>query len=321
MQIIKNVDEIRKLNIPLAICLGNFDGVHKGHQALLKSCIKESHSKLWSSSVLLWNPHPTQVLKGDKTPDMLITAEQKFTLMESLGMDYLLYLPFNKDVASLSSLEFVKEYLVNILNVNKVFIGFNYSFGKNAEGTPEKMKLLCKQLGIEVFVGEPIKIDNEVISSTLIRKRFIEGDILRTAKLLGYYPILEGDVVNGDHRGSCMGFPTANIDLHDNQALPAFGVYACYAEYNDRILPAIVNIGVKPTFGSVKAAVEVHIFDFNEIIYSKWLKIHLIKRMRSEVKFRNSDELKLQIKHDIEVAHNILENNDANSSNIFFVRK
>lgn len=312
MQILNNFTEKERQQVPLAMALGNFDGVHKGHQLLLHNCVKESQINSWSSAVLLWNPHPAQILKSEQKMKFLNTPEQKYQLMEALGIRYLFLLPFNAQIAALSPVEFVQKYLVDLLGVKKVFVGFNYSFGQKGSGTPELLQTLGKERGFAVAVTEPVQVDGELVSSSLIRQKFREGDIPAAAKLLGYDPVLEGKVVTGKQRGSGMGFPTANIEVAEEHILPSFGVYAALAEYEGVFLPAVLNIGVKPTFDSNQVTVEVHILGFSKNIYKQDLKVKLIKKIRAEQKFRSKDELKRQICCDIEITRQIFKKSYCN---------
>lgn len=318
MQILNKLSDVQRLQIPLAMALGNFDGVHKGHQALLYSCVEESRKNSWFSSVLLWNPHPAQVLKGERKIKFLNTAVQKYQLIQSLGIEYLFLLPFDTLIASMPPEEFVQTYLVNYFKVKKVFVGFNYSFGQKGIGTPELLKALGQEKGFTVSITESVSVGNELVSSSLIRQKFGEGDMPGATSLLGYYPVLEGKIVSGEQRGSSMGFPTANIEISDTQLLPSFGVYTANASYEERHFPALVNIGVKPTFGGNKVTVEVYIFDFHQEIYEQRLKIHLIKKIRPEQKFRSKDELVAQMNRDAAVARQFFANERLNGRNIFF---
>lgn len=308
MQIINNITDIKRLNLPLAIALGNFDGVHKGHQALLHNCITESKQKGWYSAVLLWHPHPAQVLQSPQQQiKYLNTLEQKYELIKAIGIQYLFCLPFCRNIAALSPQEFVQEYLVDLFKVKGVFVGFNYSFGHKGSGTPELLKVLGEQKGFMVSITEPVIIDGQIVSSTLIRQRYKEGDIPGAAKLLGYYPAISGKVVPGEHRGREMGYPTANIEISSLQALPSYGVYAAFAEYKNQLLPSIVNIGNKPTFNSTSVSFEVHLFNFKGNLYQENLKIFLVKKIRAERKFRSKEDLQAQISLDISVVQKILK--------------
>jgi len=316
VQIISKLNEIKKLNLPLAIALGNFDGVHKGHQVLLHNCVEESCHKAWFPSVLLWQPHPAQVLQNNQEIKYLHTLEQKYKVIKSLGIQYLFSLPFSYQTAAFTPLEFVQEYLVNLFQVKKVFIGFNYSFGRKGSGTPELLKTLGEQKGFAVSIIEPVTIDGQLVSSSLIRQKYEAGDMPGAAKLLGYYPTIEGPVVSGEHRGREMGFPTANIAVSSLQALPSFGVYAAYTKYDGLFWSSLVNIGVKPTFNSKKVTVEVYLFDFKKNIYQENLKISLLQKIRSEQKFKNKEELQVQIGHDLESARQILKKVNLNLGDI-----
>ena len=307
MQIINSIIDIKKLNVPLAIALGNFDGVHKGHQALLHKCITESKQKGWYSAVLIWQPYPAQILQSPQQQlKYLNTLEQKYELIKSVGIQYLFCLPFCRKIASMSPQAFVQEYLVDLCKVKKVFVGFNYSFGHEGSGKPELLKELAVQNGFMLSITEPVIVEGQIVSSTLIRQRYKEGDMLGAAKLLGYYPAIAGNVVPGEHRGREMGYPTANIEISSLQALPSFGVYAAFTEYKNQLVSSVVNIGNKPTFNSKNVTVEVHLFNFKGNIYEENLKIFLLKKIRSEQKFKSKADLQAQIGVDVLAAQKIL---------------
>jgi riboflavin kinase/FMN adenylyltransferase len=310
VQIINDLSEIRRLNLSLAMALGNFDGVHKGHQVLLRHCVEESRNNAWVSSVLLWQPHPQQVLQGQQQIKQLNTWSQKYDLIKSLGVQYLFYLPFNQQTAFLSPFEFVQEYLIDLFQVKKVFVGFNYSFGHKGSGTAELLKTLGKQKGFAVSIIKPVNVGGQVVSSSLIREKYEAGDILTATNLLGYYPSIEGEVICGEQRGRELGFPTANLAVSVLQALPSWGVYVACAQYDDQFWPAIVNIGKRPTFNSKKNSkkitVEAHLLNFDKNIYQEKLKISFLEKIRPEQKFRSKEELQAQICRDLARAQQIL---------------
>jgi len=312
VQIINNTTEIKKLKLPLAIALGNFDGVHKGHQALLHQCITESKQNGWPSAVLLWHPHPAQVLRSTQQQQIkyLNSLEQKYELIKAIGIQYLISLPFCRKIAALSPQEFVQEYLVNLCKVKKAFVGFNYSFGHKGFGTPELLKELGEQYGFMLSITKPVIIEGQIVSSTLIRQKYQAGDMAGAAMLLGYYPTISGKIVPGERRGREMGYPTANIEISSLQALPCFGVYAAFAEYKNQFVPAIANIGDNPTFNSKNVTVEVHLLNFKGDIYQESLKTFLLKKIRSEQKFRSKEDLQTQIGLDILTAQKILTENN-----------
>lgn len=297
-----------KISIPLALALGNFDGVHRGHQLLLQQCQAECVVNNWASAVLLWDPHPAQVLgNNNRSLKYLNTVTQKNKLLEALGIQYLFYLPFDIQIAALSPSEFVRRYLLDLLGVKKVFVGFNHTFGHHGEGTPALLQKFGRKMGFAVSVTEPVRIDGEIVSSSLIRQKLMEGDIPKAAELLGYAPVLEGKVVPGKQRGSGMGFPTANVAVPEEQLLPSLGVYAAFADYAGRSYPAVLNIGANPTFNSERVTVEVHIPGLNQNLYEQYLSIKLIKKIRDEHKFDSKEELSNQIACDLATSRRILQ--------------
>lgn len=305
MKIITNLEDMGKITKPLALALGNFDGVHRGHQYLIGSCVAESAANNLIPGVLTFEPHPGLVL-GKKEFKLLNTGMQKYRLIEKLGAEYLFLLPFNGSFADTTPESFVTEYLVKLFRVRKVYVGFNYSFGHKGMGNPALLQSMGKTLGFAVKVIEPVVIDGEIVSSTLVRQKYCQGDLRSARKLLGYWPQIEGKVVPGSKRGRILGFPTANISVSEDILLPAEGVYAAFAEYQGRLYQGVVNIGCKPTFNDPGNSVEIHIFDFREEIYGEVLRVHLIERIRPVLKFTDGNQLKIQIEKDSQKARDIL---------------
>lgn len=313
MQILKSIEEIKRINKPIAAAIGNFDGVHRGHQALIAQCVDECKKRGWASCVLTFDPHPQQVITHDNKVKLLNSQEQKNRLVEELGVDYLILLHFDKKLAEMSAKDFIEKYLVEIMKIKKIFIGFNFFFGKKGSGTPQLLELLGADYGYETTILAPVVIDNKIISSSLIRDMYNKGEMEEAAKLLGYWPRLDGIVTNGDARGRKIGFRTANIELQDHIVLPAFGVYAALVEIDDdsktyqkKAYPAVVNIGKRPTFSIERPIAEAHLLEFKGDIYNKYVQISFIKRLREERLFNNVDELAAQIAKDIKDASLIL---------------
>lgn len=309
MQILRSIEEIKKINKPLAVAIGNFDGVHQGHQALIMQCVNESKNRNWASCVLTFEPHPQQVIAHDKNIKLLNTAGQKIRLIEALGVDYLILLPFNRELAEMTAEDFIKDYLVEIMRIKKIFIGFNFFFGRKGSGTPLLLEQLGNYYGFETAILEPVIMKDQIISSSFIRDKYGKGDIKEAAEMLGYWPQLEGTVQSGDARGRKIGFRTANIELQDHIILPAFGVYAALVEVFDNgkksspeVYPAVVNIGKRPTFSVEKPIAEAHLLDFTGDLYHKDVRINLLKMLREERLFNNVQELSAQIAKDIEEA-------------------
>lgn len=307
MQIIRNIPNNITSKIPMAIAMGNFDGVHRGHQQLISSCISESKKNGWSSCVLTFEPHPNLVLSKDTNFKLLNTYQQKYQLIEKMGVDYLYLLDFNRELAAMDPRDFVQQYLVGALQLQKAFVGFDFTFGDRGKGTAEMLQVMGRQHGFDVSILAPVVINDQIVSSSIIREKYQEGRIEEVVQLLGYHPVIEGTVISGDKRGRKLGFPTANLALPDYILLPAFGVYASFAKINGRQLPAIINIGVKPTFGSDKPTIEAFIFDYEEDLYAQELQLTLVQRIRAEQKFPGPAELIKQIKADVAKARMILQ--------------
>lgn len=305
MKVMKNFSQI-KPEKPLALVLGNFDGVHKGHQALIKKCIQEAQDNAWEPCVLTFEPHPSLVLQDSTSIKFLSTLEQKKELMEKLGVKYLFLMPFNLEIAAIEPQDFIKKYLVDLLKVKKIYVGFNYTFGQKGQGTPQLLKTESTKWGYQVYVMEPVVLEGDIVSSTLIREKYAAGKIEEVHRFLGYWPSLKGKVVSGKQRGRLLGYPTANLSLPDSVLLPSYGVYAVLVEGEKKLIPAVANIGTKPTFKSSSITIEVHILDFHENIYDKELKIKLIKKIRPVKCYKDSTELQKQISRDVITARTIL---------------
>lgn len=310
MNIIRSLETIKTIKKPLAVALGNFDGVHLGHRSLIEKCVQESRENNWTSCVCTFEPHPSQVIAPGKSVRLINTPDEKYRLIGQLGIENLILLKFNKELAATPPEDFVKDYLAELFNVKKVFIGFNYSFGEKGKGNPQLLVEMSRLYGFEVAVMPPVYIDREVVSSTLIRQKYGTGDISGAARLLGYWPCLEGKVVAGDRRGRKLGFPTANLAVDESVLHPRYGGYMAFARIegdtgnetveNER--PAVVNIGVKPTFNSEKMTVEAHLLDFAGDLYGRTIHLKLLRYIRQERRYKSSDELKEQIRKDIDAS-------------------
>lgn len=307
MKVIREIDNFSKMMKPVYVALGNFDGVHKGHQQLINNLVGKAKSNNGIAVAFIFEPHPSQVLNPNKSPDLLNTAEIKAQLLEGMGIDILIYNTFSSSIAKCTPEEFVQEFLVGRLGVQEVFVGFNYSFGHKGAGTPEQLREFGEKYGFGVNIIPSVEFDHEAVSSTRIRKMLDFGDIKKAYDLLGYYPILEGTIIEAEHRGSAIGFPTANLLVEAGIQKPAKGVYAAFATLDGIKHRAVVNIGNKPTFHEeYPVSIEAHIIDFNQNIYGKKLKLHFVERIRDEMKFAGIEELVKQISEDRTKAHEIL---------------
>ncbi|WP_224752373.1 bifunctional riboflavin kinase/FAD synthetase [Metabacillus arenae] len=293
------------------MALGYFDGVHRGHQKVIKTAVKLANEKNMLSAVMTFHPHPSIVLrKQGKQVDLITPIEEKIQLIEDMGVDLLYLVHFTEEFASLLPQEFVDSYLIN-LNVKHVVAGFDFSYGKMGKGTMESLPFHSREKFTQTIVTKLTEHDRK-ISSTLIRKVISSGDVTYAWELLGRPHFLYGEVIHGDKRGRTIGFPTANIETNDQYLLPPTGVYAVRVMIDGEKYDGVCNVGYKPTFHKSKQekpSVEVHIFDFNDQIYEKNIKLSWYKRIRSEQKFNTVDELIQQIKRDKESAQDYFKKN------------
>ena len=309
MKIFYHLDQI---NAPLknaVITIGNFDGVHIGHQALFHEVIEKAEAIEGTSVAMTFEPHPLRVLKQNNHPPLITLYEQKLELIERTGIDVLICVPFTLEFAALSAEQFVRDLLVRKIGMKAIVVGKDYSFGKNREGDIDLLKTYAPEYGFEVIVAGWIKSARaltERISSTRIRELVTEGRMEQAEKMLGRNYQIRGKVVAGrDRGGKVLGIPTANINLHD-ELCPKTGIYAVTVECEGNQHRGVANIGYSPTFEDHEFTVEVHIFDFSANIYDKKIRVNFIKRIRDEIKFSNIDALIDQIQLDIVAARQSL---------------
>jgi riboflavin kinase/FMN adenylyltransferase len=309
MKIINHLDKITQPFKAAVITIGNFDGVHIGHQALFHEVIEKADAIDGTSIAMTFEPHPIRVLKKNNHPPLITLYEQKTELIEQAGIDVLICIPFTLEFASLPAEAFIKDLLVAKIGMQAIIVGEDYTFGKNREGDLTVLKSYASQMGYEVIVADWIKSPQNVsdrISSTKIRELVMAGEVEPARKMLGRHYQIRGLVVKGRDRGAkLLGVPTANIKLQD-ELCPKTGIYAVTVDYNNRLYKSVANIGYSPTFDDNEFSVEVHLLDFAENIYGEKIRINFIQRIRNEKKFANISELKEQIKQDIKTAHEIL---------------
>ena len=309
MKIINHLEKITQPFKAAVITIGNFDGVHIGHQALFHEVIERADAIDGTSIAMTFEPHPIRVLKKNNHPPLITLYEQKTELIERAGIDVLICIPFTLEFASLPAEAFIKDLLVAKIGMQAIIVGEDYTFGKNREGDLTVLKSYASQMGYEVIVADWIKSPRNVsdrISSTKIRELVMAGEVEPARKMLGRHYQIRGLVVKGRDRGAkLLGVPTANIKLQD-ELCPKTGIYAVTVDYNNRLYKSVANIGYSPTFDDNEFTVEVHLLDFAENIYGEKIRINFIQRIRNEKKFANISELKEQIKQDIKTAHEIL---------------
>ncbi|MBU4002715.1 MAG: bifunctional riboflavin kinase/FAD synthetase [Proteobacteria bacterium] len=309
MELIEGLDQIKKPYRNAVVALGNFDGVHIGHQALLHQVIEKAESIGGTSVAITFEPHPIRVLKEKGHPPLITLYEQKIDLISKTGIDVLICIPFTLEFASITASLFIEEVLVKIIGMKAIIIGEDYNFGKNREGNLDLLKEFGVKLSFDVRVANWILTpggSKKRISSTRIRKMVMNGEVERAQGLLGRHYQIRGTVETGRNRGGkLLGFPTANIKLHD-ELCPKTGVYAVTVAFNGHALMGVANIGYSPTFDDHIYTIEVHILDFDEDIYGKNIRVNFIHRIRDEKKFAGIKELSEQIKKDIEKTRQLL---------------
>lgn len=309
MKIINHLDQIEAPFNRAVITIGNFDGVHIGHQALFHEVIEKAEAIGGTSVAMTFEPHPLRVLKRNNHPLLITLNEQKSELIQRTGIDVLICVPFTLEFAALPAETFVKNLLVQKIGMKAIVVGQDYSFGRNREGDIDFLKAYAPECGFEVVVAGWIKSARaltERISSTRIRELVIEGRMEDAEKMLGRHYQIRGKVVTGrDRGGKLLGIPTANINLHD-ELCPKTGIYAVTVECEGSHYRGVANIGYSPTFEDHEFTVEVHILDFKENIYGRKIRVNFIKRIRDEIKFANIAELIDQIHRDIAAAREIL---------------
>ncbi len=309
MELIKNIDKIEKPFKNAVITIGNFDGVHIGHQALFHEVIEKADTIDGTSIVMTFEPHPVRVLKQNGHLPLITLYEQKIELIENSGVDVLICVPFTEEFAAISAKTFVEDILLKSIGMKAIVVGKDYTFGRNREGDIDLLKTYANNLGFEVVVADWIQTSKNWpgrISSTRTRELVEEGKVDEAQKLLGRYYQIRGVVTTGRNRGGrLLGFPTANITLHD-ELCPKNGVYAVTVDCMGEIFQGVANIGYSPTFDDNVFSVEVHILDFNENIYGQKIRVDFVKRIRDEKKFSNISELSDQIKKDIVKARKTL---------------
>ena len=295
----------RKDNIPetnnSVVAIGNFDGVHLGHQSLIKLIIDRARTTKKKSGIFTFEPHPREFFKTSKEPFKIMTKYARREKLNHLGLDFVIELPFDRNIAAMQPKEFIEEVLHKEFGIKHIIIGRDFRFGKGRIGDSDALKALASPLGITVEILNIRKKDGLDISSTNIRKLIQSGNIKRANSLLGSYHSVRGVVEKGDQRGRDLNFPTANIKFGEC-IIPSFGVYASRVRILDQTMEnnhyGATSIGTRPTFGSNQPNLEVHLFEFNENIYGTSIEVELLCYMRPELSFENTNELIEQMEKD-----------------------
>jgi riboflavin kinase/FMN adenylyltransferase len=304
MEIIRDLAALARHTYPVT-AIGNFDGVHLGHRAILKAAIDHARAAGGTAFALTFDPLPAKVLAPARAPRLILTPDDKLEMLRLSGTDGVIVLDFTRELSRLSPRDFVRDYLRAKIGVREVVVGHSVSFGHNRAGNAAMMVELGREFGFDTEVVGPIKIGGLEVSSTKVREAIAAGDLRGAARLLGRYHFLRGPVVRGRERGRTIGFPTANLDS-ETECIPPDGVYATRVILDDGAYPAITNVGMRPTFSETERSIEAHIFDFTRDLYGTRIKLELIERIRAERKFDNADALKAQIALDLSKVREIL---------------
>jgi len=305
MRIINDLSFTSKDFSSPAVTIGNYDGLHLGHQAIIKQVIERARGEGGEAVVLTFEPHPVKFLHPELQIPLITPNRKKMLLLEQFGIDCTINLPFTMDVARMSAEEFIEKIVLDRIAPRWLVIGFNFTFGKGRRGTAADLKKMGERLGFEVEVIPPFTVDDTVVSSTRIRELITEGRVAEANRMLGRDFFILGTVIHGHARGKGLGFPTANLEI-TSDLYPKKGVYAATVILGEETYSGVVNIGTNPTFGDEKFAVEVFLFDYEGDLYDKVLQVALVDRLRDEQTFPSPDALVRQMEKDIHKAKKIL---------------
>ena len=307
MKIYHSISDFKNVQKPI-LTTGTFDGVHFGHRKIIQRLSEIAVYEGGQSAVLTFYPHPRMVLFPDDHQLQLInTLKEKIRLLEKAGVQHLIIHPFTKEFSRMTSLSFVRDIIVNQLNTHKLVIGYDHHFGRNREGTFEHLKEFAPVYGFEVEEIPAQLLDDVKVSSTKIRNALLNGQVDLAYQFLNYHYELSGTVVKGNEVGRSINFPTANLSVDDTTKLiPKPGVYAVKVDVQNHCFDGMMNIGTNPTLGNNKQSIEVHIFEFDNLIYDQKIGVRFIHRMRDEVSFYNLESLKQQLEKDKQIAKDLL---------------
>ncbi len=290
------------------LTIGVFDGVHSGHRYLLEKLQQRAAEKKLLSGVVTFSPHPQSVLHPHNQLPWLSNLEDRVRAFRELGINIVAVLTFTPKVAQLSAQEFI-SLVQKHLRMRGIMVGPDFALGRGREGNINLLRALGREMKFSVEVISPYTINGEVVSSTLIRQALVQGDMRRVERLMGHYFYLGGKVITSDKRGRVLGFPTANLDIQPQQALPGNGIYATIAQVDGKQFPSATNIGIRPTFGEGAKTVETHLLNYKGDLYGKEIRVEFVQKLRDERHFPSSEELKVQIEKDVREVEAILAKN------------
>ena len=309
MLIFNGTENIPKEGNGYSVAIGNFDGMHLGHQSVIEIAKKTRNES--SVGVVTFEPHPRQYFQKKQPIFRLMKSETRKRILKPLEVDALFELPFDYSLANLSPKDFIETVLLEKLNVKNVVVGPDFRFGKNREGSVNLLKSYQRKNKLRLHIANPFMIEGKVVSSSVLRKKLVEGSVIEVTKMLSRYYEIDGMVEKGFQRGRDLGFPTINIGLRST-IVPKHGVYAVLvkilSQKKDRTLRGAASIGSRPTYGDYEPNIEVFIFDFDENLYGEYVSISLVKFIRPELKFNSERELISQMKADCKIIEKLLDN-------------
>jgi len=306
MKILHSISDLESLPGPLFLAIGVFDGVHRGHQAVISTSARHAHAADGTPVVVTFDPHPAKVLRPNDAPHLLTARQHKIDLIRGLGVGHLLVIEFNKEFAATPPDEFVRQLLAHSKPLREICVGHEWAFGRNRSGNLALLKQLGTQLGFDVVGIPPVMVNGNVVSSTAIRTAITEGDFDKAEEMLGRPYSIVGTVVGGDSLGKKLGFPTANLSAHSEQ-FPPDGVYFAEAWLDGVLHHGVVNLGIRPTMARDKPhrTLEIHLLNFNQEIYGQEIELRFLQYLRPEKKFPNIDALVRQIEMDVNQARKL----------------
>ena len=305
MQIYYNLEDIPVLNRDSVVTFGVFDGLHLGHQAVIRQVVEDATARDLSSTVLAFYPHPMAFLSPERCPPILTPRQKRLELLEALGVEIAIFVRFDAYLAEMSPSAFVQAVLIGKLRARQVIVGYACQFGKNRMGNATVLQSLGAQSSLDVTIMPPTLVEGMPVHSTRVREAVAQGELDLAAHLLERPHSIIGRIVRGDGRGRQFGYPTANIHA-ENQICPPNGVYAIRAKLKDRLHEGILNMGLRPTVDGLNFQIEAHLFNFNEDVYGREIEIFFIKKVRDERKFADVESLVEQIGQDVKIAQDIL---------------
>jgi riboflavin kinase / FMN adenylyltransferase len=292
---------------PAVLTMGKFDGLHRGHQQLIATTVERARGLGMAAAVLTWEPHPSAVLRPGQPLQLLTSLEEKIELIAALGPDLLIVAPFTAETKATSAEAYMQQ-IAAAVPLRELWVGEDFAMGRGRAGDVPSLMLIGAELGFAVGAVQQVLVEGAPVSASRVRELLRAGDLPAAASLLGRPFGLRGVVVEGDRRGRTIGFPTANLQIAEQHVLPADGVYACrvYLDDNDAGLPAVTNVGVRPTFDGLRRTVEAHLLDWSGDLYGRSLRVEFLQRLRGEQRFSGVEALVAQIGQDVARAREIL---------------